>query len=31
MVKKGIKFFVTANGVWLTDEVAPEFLSVSTT
>ena len=31
MVKKGIKFFMTANGVWLTDEVAPEFLSVSTT
>ena len=28
MVKQGIKFFVTANGVWLTDSVAPEYLAV---
>ncbi len=31
MVKTGIKFFISENGVWLTDEVLPEFLSVSTT
>jgi len=29
MVKQGIKFFISENGVWLTDFVAPEFLSVS--
>jgi putative RNA 2'-phosphotransferase len=31
MVKRGIKFFITANGVWLTDFVDPEFISVPTT
>ena len=31
MVKQGIKFFISENGVWLTDSVAPEFLSVSST
>lgn len=28
MRAQGAKFYLTANGVWLTDEVAPEFLTV---
>ena len=31
MVKQGIKFFISENGVWLTDFVAPEYLVVSST
>jgi putative RNA 2'-phosphotransferase len=27
MHAKGFKFYVADNGVWLTDEVPPEFLS----
>jgi putative RNA 2'-phosphotransferase len=29
MFDKGFKFFVSANGVWLTDAVPPEFLKIS--
>ena len=28
MLADGFKFFVSANGVWLTDEVPPEFLEI---
>ncbi len=28
MSEKGCKFYVSANGVWLTDAVPPEFLSI---
>lgn len=28
MSEKGIKFYVSANGVWLTDAVPPEFLKI---
>ena len=28
MAQKGIEFFVSANGVWLTDHVPPEFLQI---
>jgi len=31
MVRDGIKFYISENGVWLTDYVAPECLAVSTT
>jgi len=27
MIKAGLQFFQSANGVWLTDEVPPKFLS----
>jgi putative RNA 2'-phosphotransferase len=31
MVKQGIKFYLSDNGVWLVDAVGPEFLLVSAT